>query len=349
MYYEFTLSFVAVLVALVTVQLSAQTVAFEAANELELTESGVPGYTDFIVTGGSLYSNGPLVNMPGGGAGGNDLSLLESLTLGMNILGFGHALTTGYRVADDVTFDTDVEITSFEFYAYQTGSSTVSTIDHVNLRVWAGTVSDVMGGTATLVWGDDFTNVMTSTQWASIYRASESNPADASRPIMVQTVELNLSLSAGTYVLDWQTGGTLGSGPWAPPIAVLGETNTGNGLQFDPNTVMWIELVDTGGTGLEYFPQGLPFEINGEEVASINENVFIGFNFYPNPTTDVIQVTSKSVIDQLAIYNLLGQELLQIDVNGTQQTINIADFSAGMYIMKAVVEGVENSFNIVKK
>lgn len=335
-------------VALYSFPLHAQQ-AFEAANEVEIIESGMPGQTDYIVRAGTLYSNGPIVNVPGGGAGGNDLSLLESATLGMNILGFGHAISSGYRVADDVTFETDVEIESLQFYAYQTGSGNNSTINNMNVIIWEGTVNDVMNGTATLVWGDDLTNVMTDTEWTGVYRASETSPGDSSRPIMIQTVDVGITLSAGTYVIDWQTGGTSSSGPWAPPIAILGETNTGNGLQFDGTSGMWVELVDTGGSGLEYFPQGLPFEINGQEVASINENVFIGFNFYPNPTKDVIQVTSKSVIDQLAIYNLLGQELLQIDVNGTQQTIDIADLSAGMYIMKAVVEGVENSFNIVKK
>lgn len=323
--------------------------AQEAANQVDLIESGASGYSDFVVRAGTLYTNGPIVNVPGGGAGGNDLSLLESATLGMNILGFGHALSTGYRVADDVTFDTAVEIESLQFYAYQTGSGPSSTINHVNVIIWEGTISDVMSGTATLVWGDDLTNVMSETEWTGVYRASETAPGDSTRPIMIQTVEVGINLAAGTYVIDWQCGGTSSSGPWANPIAILGETDTGNGLQFDPNVGMWSELIDTGGSGIEYFPQGLPFEVNGDEVASINDNVFIGFNFHPNPTADVIQVTSKSVIDQLAIYNLLGQQLLQIDVNGTQQTLNIADLSAGMYIMKAVVEGVENSFNIIKK
>ncbi|HLU50813.1 MAG TPA: T9SS type A sorting domain-containing protein [Flavobacteriaceae bacterium] len=342
---KITLSFVAISLALGMTQVNAQD--FEGANQVELSVSGVPGHTDFVVTGGSLYSNGPLVNMPGGGAGGNDLSLLESVTLGMNILGFGHALTSGYRVADDVTFDTDVELTSIELYAYQTGSTTTSTINHVNLRIWAGSISDVMGGSATLVWGDDLTNVMTSTEWAGIYRASESNTADASRPIMVQTIDLTLSLSAGTYVLDWQTGGTLASGPWAPPIAILGQTDTGNGIQFDG--AMWAELVDTGTSGIEYFPQGLPFEIYGSEVIGISDNVFTGFNFYPNPSTDIINVTSKATINNLSVYNMLGQQLINVSVDGLNHQLNISDLSAGMYIMKAVVDGVEKSFNIVKK
>ena len=37
---------------------------------------------------------------------------------------------------------------------------------------------------------------------------------------MKQTVTIGTSLTEGTYWIDWQTGGTLASGPWAPPIAI---------------------------------------------------------------------------------------------------------------------------------
>ena len=47
-----------------------------------------------------LYDNGPLVNQPGVGAGGADVSALHD---GLNTLGAGHALSAGFRVADDFT------------------------------------------------------------------------------------------------------------------------------------------------------------------------------------------------------------------------------------------------------
>jgi len=59
---------------------------------------------------------------------------------------------------------------------------------------------------------------------------------------------------AGTYWLDWQTGGSGASGPWAPPISMLGVTTTGNAIQFDGAS--WTALVDVG-------TQGLPFVIEG--------------------------------------------------------------------------------------
>jgi hypothetical protein len=78
-------------------------------------------------------------------------------------------------------------------------------------------------------------------------------------PIMADVVTVATSLGPGTYWLDWQTGGTGASGPWAPPISILGQTTTGNALQYDPATTTWNPMIDTG-SGTQ---QGLPFIVEG--------------------------------------------------------------------------------------
>ena len=81
-----------------------------------------------------LYDNGPLVTHPGGGAGGADASALQT-TLGMNTLGAGHQFLLGYRLADDftVTDPCGWDVQTITFFAYQTGSTTTSTINALNV------------------------------------------------------------------------------------------------------------------------------------------------------------------------------------------------------------------------
>ncbi|GAB4580555.1 MAG: hypothetical protein Fur0022_32970 [Anaerolineales bacterium] len=210
--------------------------------------------SNFEVPAGVLYDNGPLVTHPGGGSGGADASAVQT-ALGMSVYGFGHSTTTGFRVADDFTVPAGGwTLNQVLFYAYQTGSSTTSTITTVNLRIWDGPPN--AGGN--VIWGDTTTNVMSATTWSNIYRVLDTDLLNVQRPVMVNTVEVGgLFLPAGTYWLDWQTGGTLASGPWAPPVTILGSTGTGNALQFDG--AAWNPLVDTGaGT-----PQDLPFQLIG--------------------------------------------------------------------------------------
>ena len=107
-----------------------------------------------------LYDNGPLINSAGTGAGGADESVLQSVSLGLNILGFGHQLSAGNRIADDFTVAHagGWDVSTITFYAYQTGSPTTSTLTGANLQIWDG---DPSVGGSSVIWGDTATNVMT--------------------------------------------------------------------------------------------------------------------------------------------------------------------------------------------
>ena len=203
----------------------------------------------------ALYSNGPLVNSVGTGVGGLDESILQNTSLGLSSLGFAHQLGSTARVADDFTIvGPDWNITNITFYAYQTGA-TASTITAVNLRIWDG-VPGAAG--SNVVFGDDTTNIMASTVNSNILRVTETSTGTATdRQIAASDVAVNITLPAGTYWLDWQSDGSGGSGPWAPPITISGQTTTGNARQFFSGT--WADLTDAGAAT----PQGLPFIIQG--------------------------------------------------------------------------------------
>lgn len=203
-----------------------------------------------------LFDNGPLVNSPGTGAGGADESVLQ-VNLGMTTLGAGHQLAGDNRIADDFTIPPGESwaIDEIVFFAYQTGSTTTSTIDDIRVRIWDG-VPQAPG--STIVFGDLTTNVLFNTAFSNVYRVTDTTPGETNRPIMASQAAINTVLPAGTYYVDWMTGGTLASGPWAPPITINGQTTTGNGLQSIAGAD-YLPVVD-GGSSTE---QGFPFVIVG--------------------------------------------------------------------------------------
>jgi subtilisin-like proprotein convertase family protein len=206
--------------------------------------------------GNVLYDNGPLVNSPGTGPGGSDESLLQDTSLAMTIFGFGHQIVNNNSVADDFTVPAGEQWTvdTLTFYAYQTGSTTTSTITGVNATIWDG---DPSSGTANVVVTS--TNLIDS-QWSNIYRGLESAPGNTQRPIMANVVDFGgLVLTEGTYWVEWQTAGSLASGPWAPPITINGQTTTGNALQ---------NLAGTWGAAIDVGPQGFPFLVSGSSGCS---------------------------------------------------------------------------------
>lgn len=203
--------------------------------------------------GSQLYTNGPWVTATGTGPGGADLSVLDTAA-GNSIFGFGHAVSGGFRVADEFVVPAGGwTLNCAVLYAYQTGSTTTSTMTAVNVRIWDGQPGAVGSN---IVFGDTTTNRMISSTWTNAYRVADNAISGTTRPIMAQTVNFGgLNLAAGTYWLDFQTGGSLASGPWAVPITIAGQTVTGNGVQFDGTA--WNPLVDGANA------QGLPFLLLG--------------------------------------------------------------------------------------
>ncbi|KAB2960134.1 MAG: hypothetical protein F9K16_11930 [Thermoanaerobaculia bacterium] len=216
-----------------------------------------------------LFDNGPLLTHPAGGCAGADLSAAQNTTLGLLSRGFNHALSGGYRVADDF-FVTPPgwELETIELFAYQGGSTTASPITAVNYQIWNGSPDDPG---STVVCGDSTTNRMLTTEWTGMYKALLSEATtDCTRPLMTQVVDaLGCVLAPGTYWIDWQADGNAAfTGPWAPPVSILDVVATGNGLQ--QVTGAWQAVVDSGlGVPLDF-----PFVVNGTATGLVFKDGF---------------------------------------------------------------------------
>ena len=207
-----------------------------------------------------LDTRSGLITGVGTGSGGADVSALQSnAPLTMVTLGFTASITFAFRLADNFTVPAGGwTIDKITTYAYQTGSTTTSTFNALNLRIWNGP-PNVAG--SIVVFGDTTTNRMTATSFTNIYRVTATTLSSTARPIMaIEAGGLNLSLPAGNYWLDWQAAGTLASGPFAPPLTTLGQTVTGDAIQLTTSTATCANIVDGGSSGGQ---QGLPMTITG--------------------------------------------------------------------------------------
>ncbi len=200
-----------------------------------------------------LLDSGPLVTHPGGGPAGADASRVQNSSFAMITLGFTASTAGPLRVTDDFTVPAaGWGVSTITFFAYQTGA-TACTLTDVRVQIWDGPPN--AGGT--IVFGDTTTNRLASCALSNIYRDTETTVANDQRPIQAATATVATNLAAGTYWVDYQLGGTLASGPFVPPITILGQTTTGNGLQW--NGTAWANLTDTGSAT----QQGLRFVIDG--------------------------------------------------------------------------------------
>ena len=212
-----------------------------------------------------IYSNGPFITHPGIGPGGTDVSRLQSVSLGMLNLGFGVQTDPGVNnwAADDFTIPAGQtwNITGMTFYGYESPAvSTASTINDLRLRVFSGGAPNAGG---VVIFGDTTTNRLSSTGFSNVYRDSETQTGNLTRPIEANRANFVLNLGPGTYWVAFQMGGDINlNGPFTIPITINGQSTTGNGLQFVGGTGTWIAAEDQGTVT----QQGFPFLIHGSVV-----------------------------------------------------------------------------------
>ncbi len=71
-------------------------------------------------------------------------------------------------------------------------------------------------------------------------------------------------------------------------------------------------------------------------------------SFYPNPSKDYINISSENAIEQITIFNLLGQEVLTKTVNSQEFVLDITNLSNGTYIAELNSLGKSQSVKLVK-
>ncbi len=74
----------------------------------------------------------------------------------------------------------------------------------------------------------------------------------------------------------------------------------------------------------------------------------VGFTAYPNPVKDVLNLQANEEITSAVVYNLLGQEVYNSNINALTATIDMASFASGAYLVKVNVGGTEGVIKVIK-
>jgi len=89
--------------------------------------------------------------------------------------------------------------------------------------------------------------------------------------------------------------------------------------------------------------------INLSGILATNENFLEGFSYYPNPVTNEINLTSKSNIDEVSFFNVVGQKVLSKKLGATHHSIDLSTLQTGLYIMEVSARRKTATYKIVKK
>ena len=71
------------------------------------------------------------------------------------------------------------------------------------------------------------------------------------------------------------------------------------------------------------------------------------FKLYPNPASDIINISYMSEIEKVSIYSIAGQLVYNNAVNSSSAQINVSHLSSGLYILEAQIEGNKVRFKVI--
>ncbi len=88
-------------------------------------------------------------------------------------------------------------------------------------------------------------------------------------------------------------------------------------------------------------------EITVSTTAGLEDLTQFGFSYYPNPAKDNLSFNSSKEIQNIAIFNILGQKMLSINKPG--KSVNVSNLVKGIYIIKTTIQGKTGSFKFIKE
>ncbi|WP_294735631.1 GEVED domain-containing protein [uncultured Flavobacterium sp.] len=73
------------------------------------------------------------------------------------------------------------------------------------------------------------------------------------------------------------------------------------------------------------------------------------FDYYPNPVNDVLTLTYSSEITSVAVYNMLGQQVMAKEPNTTEAKLDMSVLSDGTYVVNVTAGTMVKTIKVVKK
>ncbi len=92
------------------------------------------------------------------------------------------------------------------------------------------------------------------------------------------------------------------------------------------------------------------FMISAYDISlSIADEIISGFNMYPNPVENILNLSAEKNIDVISVYNMLGEKVLQSTPIATQVAIDMTSLSTGAYVVKVQAGNQIGSYNLMKQ
>ena len=73
------------------------------------------------------------------------------------------------------------------------------------------------------------------------------------------------------------------------------------------------------------------------------------FTYFPNPVKNTLQLNAQSNIQNVSIFNMLGQEVLRTAPNNVNSTVDMSALQTGAYFVKVTINDRTETVRVIKQ
>ncbi len=124
--------------------------------------------------------------------------------------------------------------------------------------------------------------------------------------------------------------------------SLMGQAVTA-GVTYYINVGYWSDITDN--------PEG-PFQIDisGSVTLGIDDvDNASAFSYYPNPVKNTLNIDAQNNIENVVMYNILGQEVLRTSPNSINSEVDMSALNTGAYFVKVTIAGATQTVKILKQ
>src|SRR5690606_22199437 len=84
-------------------------------------------------------------------------------------------------------------------------------------------------------------------------------------------------------------------------------------------------------------------------IIGTNDNLFTDFAVYPNPVKDVLNIQSKTAVDNVTVYDVLGKVVLTAQPDAISPKIDMSGLSSGAYLVNVTIGNASKTVKVLKQ
>lgn len=86
-----------------------------------------------------------------------------------------------------------------------------------------------------------------------------------------------------------------------------------------------------------------------ENTLSVGNFEINGFEYFPNPVNDKLSLRAQSNIQNISVFNILGQEVMRMVPNAVSTDVDMSELSQGAYFVNVSINDTTETIKIIKR